>query len=104
MGWRVSWCRFSGSRQSTWFSPDWARFRKRPMLKELRQAVLLLLAVGVLAGIAYPLAVAGLARLIFPYTASGSIIEQGGRPVGSELIGQNFTQARYFHPRPSATA
>jgi K+-transporting ATPase ATPase C chain len=74
------------------------------MLKELRQAVLLLLAVGVLAGIAYPLAVAGLARLIFPYTGSGSIIEQGGRPVGSELIGQNFTQARYFHPRPSATA
>jgi potassium-transporting ATPase KdpC subunit len=74
------------------------------MLKELRQAVLLVFAVGTLAGVAYPLALTGLARLVSPYTASGSIIERDGKPVGSELIGQNFTRPGYFHPRPSATS
>jgi K+-transporting ATPase ATPase C chain len=74
------------------------------MLKELRQAVLLVFTVGILAGFAYPLAVTGLAELLFPYTASGSIIERDGKPIGSELIGQNFTRPGYFHPRPSATA
>ena len=79
------------------------------MLKELRVALLLVLAVGVLTGLAYPLAVTGVAQLIFPHSASGSFIERDGKPIGSELIGseligQNFTRAEYFHPRPSAAA
>ncbi len=74
------------------------------MLKELRAVLSLMLIVGLLTGIAYPLAVTGLAQLLFPYNASGRIIERDGRPVGSELIGQNFTRPEYFHPRPSASA
>jgi potassium-transporting ATPase KdpC subunit len=72
------------------------------MLKELRVALLLVLAIGLLTGVAYPLAVTGVAQLVFPHKASGSIIERDGKPVGSELIGQNFTRPEYFHPRPSA--
>ena len=74
------------------------------MLKELRVALLLVLAIGLLTGLAYPLAVTGLAQLMFPYSASGSFIEREGKPVGSELIGQNFSRPEYFHPRPSAAA
>jgi K+-transporting ATPase ATPase C chain len=74
------------------------------MLRELRVALLLVLAIGLLTGVAYPLAVTGLAQLFFPYSASGSVIERDGKPVGSELIGQNFARAEYFHPRPSAGA
>ena len=74
------------------------------MLKELRVALLLVLAIGLLTGLVYPLAVTGLAQLIFPYSASGSFIERDGKPVGSELIGQNFSRPDYFHPRPSAAS
>jgi K+-transporting ATPase ATPase C chain len=74
------------------------------MLKELRLALFLVLAISLLTGLAYPLAVTGLARLLFPYSASGSIVEREGKPVGSELIGQNFARPDYFHPRPSAAA
>jgi len=73
------------------------------MLKELRPALVLLALMTLLTGIAYPYAITGLATLLFPHQASGSLVVQNNVVVGSELIGQNFTQAKYFHGRPSAT-
>ncbi len=74
------------------------------MTKLLRNAVLLLLLMTVITGVIYPLAATGLAQLIFPHQANGSLIVKGGKPIGSVLIGQSFTDARYFWGRPSATS
>jgi K+-transporting ATPase ATPase C chain len=75
------------------------------MLKELRLALLLVLSMTVLTGLIYPLAVTGIAQLLLPSSANGSLIyNAGGEPIGSELIAQNFTRPEYFHPRPSAIA
>lgn len=73
------------------------------MLKELRPALVLLVVMTILTGIAYPLAVTGLAQLTFPWQAQGSLIEKDGHVVGSALIGQSFTGPAYFWGRPSAT-
>ena len=73
------------------------------MLKEFRPAIVLLLAFTVLTGVVYPLVMTGLANVIFPYKARGSLLEKDGNVIGSELLGQNFTSDRYFHGRPSAT-
>lgn len=74
------------------------------MAKLLRQSVMLLLLMTIITGVLYPLAATGLAQLVFPRQANGSLIEHGGKPVGSALIGQSFTEAKYFWGRPSATA
>jgi potassium-transporting ATPase KdpC subunit len=72
------------------------------MLAQLRPAVILVAVLTPITGIIYPLAVTGLAQLLFPYQATGSLIVLDGQIVGSELIGKNFTGPQYFHTRPSA--
>jgi potassium-transporting ATPase KdpC subunit len=71
-------------------------------MRDLKRAFFLFALLSVVTGLVYPFAVTGLSRLFFPYKANGSLITVGGRTIGSVLIGQEFTSARYFHGRPSA--
>lgn len=73
------------------------------MIREFRPALILVVLLTVLTGLAAPLAMTGLLGLAFPFQAGGSLLEDHGKIIGSALIGQNFTAPGYFHPRPSAT-
>lgn len=73
------------------------------MLKDLKPAAILLIALSVLTGMIYPALVTGFAKVAFPQQAEGSLLESGGKIVGSRLIGQNFADPGHFWGRPSAT-
>ena len=72
-------------------------------MKHLRPALVMLLGLTLVTGVAYPLLITGVAQFAFPSQANGSLVMRDGKPVGSALIGQNFTSPGYFHGRPSAT-
>jgi len=74
----------------------------RTTLSDLRTAVVVFVAISMLTGLAYPLTITGISQGLFPHQASGSIIRRDGMPVGSSLVGQDFSDPKYFHGRPSA--
>jgi K+-transporting ATPase ATPase C chain len=81
-----------------WFEED------TYMTSVIRPAIVLFLIMTLIVGVAYPLVVTGIAQVIFTAQASGSLVLKDGKPIGSRLIGQNFTDPKYFWGRPSATA
>jgi len=74
------------------------------MLREIRPAIAFIITLTLITGVAYPFAMTGIAKVIFPYQAQGSLIEQDGKVIGSALVGQAFADEKYFHGRPSATS
>jgi K+-transporting ATPase ATPase C chain len=77
--------------------------KEQNVLQSIRQVVGVLVLLTLITGVIYPLVVTGIAQIAFPHQAHGSLIVKDGRAVGSELIGQPFSDPKYFWPRPSAT-
>ena len=73
------------------------------MSRLIRNALTMLVVMTVITGLIYPMVATGVAQVLFPHQANGSLIERDGKPIGSELIGQNFDDPKYFWGRPSAT-
>src|SRR5689334_23889088 len=95
--------RIAPERHERRFARNDGRNWRKCMLREIRPAIVLLLVLTAITGLAYPLAMTAIAGTLFPAQAQGSLIERDGKVVGSALIGQEFKEDKYFHGRPSAT-